>query len=145
MGNQIASRITTFKARWAALAVVIATVGLGGIGIPAMASAGGVSTTASCSISSVPKTVTSGTFITPTITVNNSGNTPFTTTVDGVQSEISKAGSKGGGFEQQVTVPANSSVSFQGGTTETQAGYKFKVVAKSTNPKFNCRAVAKVD
>lgn len=137
--------IRQMRAFWATSVVVSASVLLAALGIPALASAGGVSTTASCTIYGVPKTVASGLGVTPTIAVTNNGNTPFTTTVNVTESLVSKAGSKGGGAGQEVTVPANQSFEFKGGTLYAESGYKIKIVAKSASPKFDCRAVAKVD
>ena len=140
MVNQILNQIKHIKSLWTVSALITASLLLGVIGIPAMASAGGVSTTASCTIYGVPKTVASGLGVTPTIAVTNTGNTAFTTTVNVTESLVSKDGSKGGNAGQLVTVPANQSFEFKGGTLYAESGYKIKVVAKSSNPKFNCQA-----
>lgn len=145
MTRQMLDRIMQTKIFLATSAVIAVAALLGAFGVPAIASAGGVSSTASCSIYGVPKTVESGLGVTPTIAVTNNGDTPFTTTVNVTESLVSKAGSKGGGDVQPVTVPANQSFEFKAGTIYAESGYKIKVVAKSANPKFDCRAVAKVD
>jgi hypothetical protein len=145
MISQKLKRIKRVKNLWTISALAAASLILGVAGVPAIASAGSVSTTASCTIYGVPKIVASGLGVTPTIAVTNTGNTAFTTTVNVTESLVSKNGSKGGGAGQLVTVPANQSFEFKGGTLYAESGYKIKVIAKSVSPKFSCQAVAKVD
>ena len=133
------SLIKQMKSRLLASVFAVAIIGVAGV--PAIVSATSSPKTASCSIAGVPSTATNGEDITPIITVTNNSSTPFSTTVSVTQSEISKAGSKGGAFDEPVQVKANSSVFFQGGTSEAQTGYRFKVVVKSLGkPHFSCSA-----
>ncbi len=122
--------------------LVITGAAIIGFALPAVASA---SSGVICQVYGVPAEVANGLGVTPTIAVTNNTNSPINATVDGTESLVSKAGSKGGGFEQDITVPANQSFEFKGGTLTAESGYKIKIVAKSHRPDFSCRAVAKVD
>jgi hypothetical protein len=99
-----------------------------------------------CSITGVPATVASGLGVTPTVVVNNFASTPYTTTmsVDEIMTTPT-GGSKGGGSQTDVSVPANSSVQVKGGTLYGQTGYVMRFTAtSSSNPSFSCTATTKV-
>ncbi len=143
MVKQFINKTKQLKSSLAALAALMTLMGV--VVMPGLASAA-PSSYASCQIYDVPSIVASGNGVTPTVAVTNTSDSSFTTYVSVRESLVSKNGPKGGGAGQEVTVAANQSFEFQGGTLYAEPGYKIKIVARSTtDPKFHCKATAKVD
>jgi hypothetical protein len=134
------------KTLWALPALVVFIISSIGILAPAVSSAQSIPANGvGCRITGVPRFVTNGQAVTPTIVVINKSQATVNTNVSVIESLINHKSGKGGGDIQPVSVSANSRFQFTDGTLYAQTGYRIRITASSTSPEFTCKRDSRIN